>query len=143
MIGWTYWRGLMTLASFGLSDISTVAFGAFLSRTPVLVKQACHVSFFFQGEDGIRDYKVTGVQTCALPISRRRKTAHGRESRRRLVRPDRRGRGSRIRRAPPRVRTDESHDRGRSRRRPLRGSAEIGRGSGRERGEISVVVVDL
>src|SRR6266446_8109646 len=28
------------------------------------------VEFFFQAEDGIRDYKVTGVQTCALPISR-------------------------------------------------------------------------
>src|SRR5256885_12022228 len=27
------------------------------------------VFFFFQAEDGIRDYKVTGVQTCALPIS--------------------------------------------------------------------------
>src|SRR5256885_8546274 len=27
--------------------------------------------FFFQAEDGIRDYKVTGVQTCALPISRK------------------------------------------------------------------------
>src|ERR1039457_4796004 len=27
------------------------------------------VLFFFQAEDGIRDYKVTGVQTCALPIS--------------------------------------------------------------------------
>src|SRR2546426_5710451 len=27
--------------------------------------------FFFQAEDGIRDYKVTGVQTCALPILRR------------------------------------------------------------------------
>src|SRR5256885_1017128 len=26
------------------------------------------VGFFFQAEDGIRDYKVTGVQTCALPI---------------------------------------------------------------------------
>src|SRR2546426_8928730 len=25
--------------------------------------------FFFQAEDGIRDYKVTGVQTCALPIT--------------------------------------------------------------------------
>src|SRR3954463_2569015 len=24
--------------------------------------------FFFQAEDGIRDYRVTGVQTCALPI---------------------------------------------------------------------------
>src|SRR5439155_18483052 len=27
------------------------------------------VSFFFQAEDGIRDGHVTGVQTCALPIS--------------------------------------------------------------------------
>src|SRR5256885_8354032 len=30
-------------------------------------------NFFFQAEDGIRDYKVTGVQTCALPISLRAK----------------------------------------------------------------------
>src|SRR5699024_11255746 len=28
-----------------------------------------HVVFFFQAEDGIRDRNVTGVQTCALPIS--------------------------------------------------------------------------
>src|SRR5205809_3235069 len=28
--------------------------------------------FFFQAEDGIRDVAVTGVQTCALPILRRR-----------------------------------------------------------------------
>src|SRR5690606_25879619 len=27
-------------------------------------------SFFFQAEDGIRDFHVTGVQTCALPIFR-------------------------------------------------------------------------
>src|SRR5688500_19277076 len=27
------------------------------------------ICFCFQAEDGIRDYKVTGVQTCALPIS--------------------------------------------------------------------------
>src|SRR5829696_6036294 len=26
--------------------------------------------FFFQAEDGIRDWSVTGVQTCALPIFR-------------------------------------------------------------------------
>src|SRR5437016_9390209 len=29
--------------------------------------QICY--FFFQAEDGIRDWSVTGVQTCALPIS--------------------------------------------------------------------------
>src|SRR5437763_11264777 len=28
--------------------------------------------FFFQAEDGIRDTSVTGVQTCALPISPQR-----------------------------------------------------------------------
>src|SRR2546430_5903956 len=28
-----------------------------------------HAFFFFQAEDGIRDLTVTGVQTCALPIS--------------------------------------------------------------------------
>src|SRR2546429_8283312 len=28
-----------------------------------------HIYFFFQAEDGIRDVAVTGVQTCALPIS--------------------------------------------------------------------------
>src|SRR3712207_7607669 len=27
--------------------------------------------FFFQAEDGIRDIGVTGVQTCALPISKK------------------------------------------------------------------------
>src|SRR5690606_41089355 len=28
------------------------------------------IDFFFQAEDGIRDFHVTGVQTCALPIYR-------------------------------------------------------------------------
>src|SRR5690606_3627148 len=30
---------------------------------------SCFYFFFFQAEDGIRDFHVTGVQTCALPIS--------------------------------------------------------------------------
>src|SRR2546430_13714753 len=30
----------------------------------------CLCVFFFQAEDGIRDLTVTGVQTCALPISK-------------------------------------------------------------------------
>src|SRR5256885_5159292 len=34
-----------------------------------LAVAVCCWFFFFQAEDGIRDYKVTGVQTCALPIS--------------------------------------------------------------------------
>src|SRR5256885_4901572 len=34
-----------------------------------LLHRSCYIFFFFfQAEDGIRDYKVTGVQTCALPI---------------------------------------------------------------------------
>src|ERR1022692_4449159 len=47
-------------------------------RTPVLRKRrfslwGCRLiwlfMFFFQAEEGIGVYKVTGVQTCALPIS--------------------------------------------------------------------------
>ena len=34
---------------------------------------------FFQAEDGIRDYDVTGVQTCALPIWNEREEASGSE----------------------------------------------------------------
>src|SRR5688500_13988029 len=39
----------------------------------LLCISSLHSFFFFQAEDGIRDYKVTGVQTCALPISRHRR----------------------------------------------------------------------
>src|SRR2546430_7557166 len=35
--------------------------------------------FFFQAEDGIRDLTVTGVQTCALPISLGRSQKVGKE----------------------------------------------------------------
>src|SRR5205809_2299107 len=40
--------------------------------TSVFDVRTCYsviVFFFFQAEDGIRDVAVTGVQTCALPIS--------------------------------------------------------------------------
>src|SRR5205807_7430345 len=50
-----------------------------------------YVFFFFQAEDGIRDYKVTGVQTCALPIS------HGRD----LGKADEVGEGTGICTLPP------------------------------------------
>src|SRR3712207_6864254 len=40
--------------------------------------------FFFQAEDGIRDIGVTGVQTCALPISRVTAPPWRRRRRRRL-----------------------------------------------------------
>src|SRR2546430_5365760 len=36
----------------------------------IILRSLCIVLFFFfQAEDGIRDLTVTGVQTCALPIS--------------------------------------------------------------------------
>src|SRR5207244_7312566 len=43
--------------------------------------------FFFQAEDGIRDDLVTGVQTCALPISRERRLAASRALNRIVRRP--------------------------------------------------------
>src|SRR4051794_41221045 len=89
--------------------------------------------FFFQAEDGIRDGRVTGVQTCALPIwSPSTPSAPTRSARRR----DRSALGARRR--------------GGRRRRPRRARArrtatgtqstprrEIGRASCRERGEMS------
>src|SRR5256885_4221957 len=39
----------------------TMIFRSFATTFPL-------VTVFFQAERGIRDYKVTGVQTCALPI---------------------------------------------------------------------------
>src|SRR5205809_4671993 len=51
----------------------------------------CFLFFFFQAEDGIRDVAVTGVQTCALPISR----APSRASSRTWARPARASRSRR------------------------------------------------
>ena len=42
---------------------------AFCCLLVVFCMSICFVFFFFQAEDGIRDIGVTGVQTCALPIS--------------------------------------------------------------------------
>src|SRR5256886_16495767 len=40
-----------------------------VSRSASRAKRYSLCVFFFQAEDGIRDLTVTGVQTCALPIS--------------------------------------------------------------------------
>src|SRR5260370_1456783 len=40
-----------------------------LKVTVQLLLAGIVIPFFFQAEDGIRDSSVTGVQTCALPIS--------------------------------------------------------------------------
>src|SRR5258706_5935893 len=43
-------------------DEDTIRFVAAILKNHVMLL------FFFQAEDGIRDWSVTGVQTCALPI---------------------------------------------------------------------------
>src|SRR5256885_5549586 len=62
--------------------------------------------FFFQAEDGIRDYKVTGVQTCALPISTRAPATRerpraGRATRMRACRAPARSPGAEAAAVPP------------------------------------------
>src|SRR5436309_7006693 len=42
--------------------------GVLLVVTNSLISDFCNRGFFFQAGDGIRDFHVTGVQTCALPI---------------------------------------------------------------------------
>src|SRR5256885_938070 len=49
----------------GLAIDSTVDIFTFYVPHRHVYGEQC---IFFQAEDGIRDYKVTGVQTCALPI---------------------------------------------------------------------------
>src|SRR5947208_6823560 len=72
----------LALAIYLLNDSSCVFSNVFIS-----------FFFFFQAEDGIRDDLVTGVQTCALPISQHPRSdlfpTRRRTSRRNL---DRRGR---------------------------------------------------
>src|SRR5256885_11271256 len=53
----------------------------FLWSCSLWCSYVCAFFFFFQAEDGIRDYKVTGVQTCALPILQRVTLAVGRWAR--------------------------------------------------------------
>src|SRR5207253_5108525 len=87
--------------------------------------------FFFQAEDGIRDGHVTGVQTCALPISagrpRRRGARVGRHAAGQLERAAPRGNRRAVLRRSLRGGSDDAH-RWSARR-------EIGRASCRERGE--------
>src|SRR5262249_56851137 len=45
------------------------------------------IVFFFQAEDGIRDWSVTGVQTCALPISSATTPLPSRKQRKRTTGP--------------------------------------------------------
>src|SRR2546426_11664004 len=86
------------------------------------------VFFFFQAEDGIRDYKVTGVQTCALPILPGTLGTGGS-----VPAPGANDRGPGVLRAGP-----PPHTAGPGAAvSPATGWGGIGRAAGRERGEIS------
>src|SRR5207244_8290100 len=97
------------------------------------VEDACELCgllffFFFQAEDGIRDDLVTGVQTCALPISVRPV----------FQQPARRGPRGRLAYGREEVRRGLRFEPGGHRAVPVPG-VEIGRASCRERVEIAVV----
>src|SRR5205085_6387596 len=101
---------------------------------------SCSFFFFFQAEDGIRDLTVTGVQTCALPISGDEELTHGYPSSRPVWAPtatslDRRT-WSRSRPAAA-AKASAAGPSGR----PAPG--EIGRASCRERGEVWVGAVGV
>src|SRR2546429_1825732 len=67
-----------TLFNKGLEMIEAHwLFGVEMNRVEIVIhpQSIVHSIFFFQAEDGIRDVAVTGVQTCALPISAGRKRA--------------------------------------------------------------------
>src|SRR3712207_8481423 len=68
----------MSLSIFYRSKLVTITLLSVAYISSSLVYSSCSVYnvdiimclfFFFQAEDGIRDIGVTGVQTCALPIS--------------------------------------------------------------------------
>src|SRR2546430_12690065 len=58
------------MPSSGTGDVSTARAAEISTCTAARARTS--TVFFFQAEDGIRDLTVTGVQTCALPISCRR-----------------------------------------------------------------------
>src|SRR2546429_414315 len=53
----------------GISTLSQSPMLGFHKQMDNRIKLLEEILFFFQAEDGIRDVAVTGVQTCALPIS--------------------------------------------------------------------------
>src|SRR2546429_1420615 len=50
-------------------DVELVSIDVYTNNVDCLNLVEVYLFFFFQAEDGIRDVAVTGVQTCALPIS--------------------------------------------------------------------------
>src|SRR2546421_5815714 len=65
------WVGVCALGQLGSTGVCGVVVldRRFAMGNEVLGCRSSIFFFFFQAEDGIRDLIVTGVQTCALPIS--------------------------------------------------------------------------
>src|SRR5690606_26654170 len=62
---------LASISRWITSSSSWKRFCLFVCRALSSIMVICMLTsiiFFFQAEDGIRDFHVTGVQTCALPI---------------------------------------------------------------------------
>src|SRR5260221_9636611 len=87
--------------------------------------------FFFQAEDGIRDHCVTGVQTCALPISWWNPSYLGLLRAGAVIEDDRGEQQAEIGRVPPSV--EEQRGDGEKQRRQAVACPQIGRASCRER----------
>src|SRR2546421_7217746 len=74
---------MLTLLIYSIYLFNTLRFYiiiyALLIQTSFLTTLSVNIIFFFffQAEDGIRDLIVTGVQTCALPISFHREQTIG------------------------------------------------------------------
>src|SRR2546427_8714231 len=60
-------------------DVASISYSC-INKDNLNISRSYHYLFFFffQAEDGIRDLTVTGVQTCALPISQIRQAEVGR-----------------------------------------------------------------
>src|SRR5256885_7899870 len=126
--------GMMELPAEGLllEEAGEWAVGGVVSALDgvVGISVGSSVFFFFQAEDGIRDYKVTGVQTCALPISPLERRGDAREELRR--RPEKLARLVVVGLQPAVAAADE-HQAARGRQ-DSAVAEEIGRASCRERG---------
>src|SRR5437588_10698923 len=66
---------LVTLNSTIGPSLITPIQSSICHSSTLLLLTSIFLLFFFQAEDGIRDHCVTGVQTCALPISSGRQGA--------------------------------------------------------------------
>src|SRR2546430_5893714 len=126
---WTRCQQNVSPCEYICVPATNVCLSFFVAITSPLAGGADELLFFFQAEDGIRDLTVTGVQTCALPISTRA------GQRRRLCGATHRaGRDPRSQRHPDRDRGgDRRHQPVRRHDSWLREPREIGRASCRER----------